>query len=1270
MKHNIKLTIIAQSVALILGSSPMMPVAAEVVIKDQACNGQSSQCSGINWYDSQRLWGLRSPSESSIATLTGTPDTAASIYFSSEALRKVGEHQTLTLSGTNLTGHLINTSYGGEATVNLTNGSKIDVIETSNSNASTTTYIVVDGSTIHGGKSATYDNKNKPWLQGVAIYNDSADSGDNTIDILNNSTLTGNIVTGGAGVQDIDIDSSVIAGGAIIVFGAGSNKINIYNSTVDNSNSSTANPYLKLQAGDNAIYASGLLTEIEVKNSSLTGDLNLNDSAQTILSMVKSAVHGDISINKGTVSLDATTVDGSITSNNGGMLSLGKETSSFSNNFSGFDSLEINGPTLLVGGLTNSQVGVEGSLNVTGDGALTSAINLSSGSLVINHGKLLADTIALTESASLTLNNSGLRTNSQQIFTNALDVAGKVATAGDFNTTGQRITFNSSVLSLDDLAYNLAYVQSVHKLLGEMGGTTLLMEGQLVDGDGVVDKATVAEAASTGSTLVQVDVGTDKSHLIVGKISDDLNTEATLQGFGASSLQLASVPGGGPNEVTISNGQFLTLTGAHGGALIDVLDTPDAIVNVAIEEGTLQLGTRVLPNATGTLNGTVNVGETGEMLVAAGTHTITGEGVNSRGQVTIDDAAILKSDVTLTGQSTLTVLGSLQADKLTADTGTVISVGNGNSAGNLLAGIVDLNGAKVFLDPVWQNGSIIDTASRAVLGGSVVNGLLSAGQNSVLVLGDIAFDNTSTMFANTGLNWSADGITAALSIVAPQTLDVTKGGLRVDGGLISLSQDRDATANQATFADNSLLMVNADAAAGQAALSAIGGTLNVADSAKLYISGAKVNSTYNITNGFSSSAVSDNGWAGSNLILNRMLNGQRTVEGESVTVTTTAKAAADALPGVVLPNTLDSMIQNGLNSATSPSAGIRFLSRVLDAPQASTSDIVRTVNSAAQMATAGAVQNTLLTTTAAATRAIQDHNSIANHSVRNGGQDADVWVNVLYGNNRNRDFSAGSMDYGYNTNFYGVIAGADVTRDVGPGQLRSGAALHAGNGKVNSSGDFNSTKNDFNFFGASLYESWRVDSFSINADVGYSASNNDLQQRIPGYFGMGSKIKGSVDAQLLSVGMIGEYLFKTDVVDVIPYAGVRYNQLTTKGFTTKVNNEAMFSTGKERQDIWQFPIGVRLSKNFAVGSGWNVSPQADLAVVPVAGDTHANTKVRTYGVSATDTMNAQVMDDTSFNGQLGVKMQKGNMTWGISYNLATSEHETGQAGTVSFKYAF
>lgn len=1266
MKSNLKMTIVAQCIALILSGGSIAYVTAETVVKDTACNnGASSSCSGINWYDTQKLWGLRSPAEGVDATLTGTPDTAASIYFSSEALRKDNESQTLTLSGTDLTDHLINASYGGTATINLTKGSQVDVIETGDDSKRTTMHILVDNSIIHGGQFDKYDNKNKAWLQGIAIYNDTKDIGDNTIDIKNGSELNGSILTGGAGSQVVNVKNSKIEGGAILIAGTGNNTVSIDSSIIDNRGSSTANPYPSLRAGDNAISAAGAQTTLDVNDSTLYGNINISDVAQSMLTMVNSAVHGGININQGIVSLDATTVDDAITAKNGGTLSLGTRTSTFSNKFSGFDTLEINGSTVLSGGLTDAQVGNR--LEVNGDGVLTSSVNLSKGNLTINKGKLLADTIALTEGSTLILNNSGLRTGSQQLFTKALADAGKTADAGSFNATGGNIIFNGSTLSLNDQYYNLQYVQSVHALLS--AGNSLLMEGQLVDGDGVVGTATVAEAASTGSTLAQVDVVSDKSHLLIGGTTQEQHTEAAAQGFGAASLVLDPTDAG-PNLVTIQSGQYLTLTGAHGGALIDVKDTPNATVAINVDDGRLQLGTRTLPQATGTLNGSVNVGTSGQMLVAAGSHTITGDGITSSGAVTIDDAATLTSDITLNDRSTLDVQGSLQADNLTANSDAVISVGSTNSAGSLLAANVNLNGAKMFLDPAWQSNSTIDTASRAIFGGNDVDGLITVGQNSVLVLGDTSFDNTHSMFADSGLSWKADGVTAALSIVAPQTLNSSLGGLRLDGSLTQDSQSRDATANQAIFADNSLLMVKGAAAIDQPALTATGGTLNVADGAKLYVSDAKVNNTYTITNGFTTSAIADNGWSGSNLILNKLLNAQRKEDNGAVTITTSAKAAVDVLPGVVLPHTLDTMIQNGMNSTTSPSAGIRFLSRALEAPQVSASDVVRTLNSAVQMVAAGGVQNALLTTGEAAAKAIQDHNSVANHTMQHGGQDADVWVNVLYGNNRNRDFSAGNMDYGYDTDFYGVIAGADVTRDTRVGQLRSGVAFHAGNGKVNSSGDFNSTKNDFNFFGASLYENWRMDSFNVTADIGYSASNNDVQQRIPGYLDMGNKIKGSVDAHLFTVGMTGEYLFKTDVVDVIPYVGARYNQLTTDSFTTKANNEALFRTGKERQDIWQFPVGVRLNKTFAAGSGWAISPQADLAVVPVAGNTHANTTVRTYGVSANDTMNAQVMDRTSFNGQLGVKAQKGNVTWGVSYNIAASEHETGQAGMVSFKYAF
>ncbi|HDG1711451.1 TPA: hypothetical protein PFE25_004679, partial [Kluyvera ascorbata] len=211
MKNNLKMTIVAQCIALILSGGSIAHVTAETVVKDTACNnGVSSSCSGINWYDTQKLWGLRSPAEGIDATLTGTPDTAASIYFSSEALRKDNESQTLTLSGTNLTDHLINASYGGTATINLTNGSQVDVIETGDDGKRTTTHILVDNSIIHGGQFDKYDNKDKAWLQGIAIYNDTKDIGDNTIDIKNGSELNGSIVTGGAGSQVVNVKNSKV----------------------------------------------------------------------------------------------------------------------------------------------------------------------------------------------------------------------------------------------------------------------------------------------------------------------------------------------------------------------------------------------------------------------------------------------------------------------------------------------------------------------------------------------------------------------------------------------------------------------------------------------------------------------------------------------------------------------------------------------------------------------------------------------------------------------------------------------------------------------------------------------------------------------------------------------------------------------------------------------------------------------------------------------------------------------------------------------------
>lgn len=158
------------------------------------------------------------------------------------------------------------------------------------------------------------------------------------------------------------------------------------------------------------------------------------------------------------------------------------------------------------------------------------------------------------------------------------------------------------------------------------------------------------------------------------------------------------------------------------------------------------------------------------------------------------------------------------------------------------------------------------------------------------------------------------------------------------------------------------------------------------------------------------------------------------------------------------------------------------------------------------------------------------------------------WANALYGANRARDFSAGSLNAGYNSDFAGGVIGSDWTFGAGVGKGRIGLAFNVGTGDTKSRGDFNSTKNDFDFWGVSLYGGWSTDNINVVADFGYSASKNELKQDIPASLGMGGKLKADVDSSVLTTGVKAEYMVKTDVLDVMPHVGVRYMAVKTDSF--------------------------------------------------------------------------------------------------------------------------
>lgn len=83
-----------------------------------------------------------------------------------------------------------------------------------------------------------------------------------------------------------------------------------------------------------------------------------------------------------------------------------------------------------------------------------------------------------------------------------------------------------------------------------------------------------------------------------------------------------------------------------------------------------------------------------------------------------------------------------------------------------------------------------------------------------------------------------------------------------------------------------------------------------------------------------------------------------------------------------------------------------------------------------------------------------------------------------------------------------------------------------------------------------------------------------------------------------------------------------------------------------------------------------MTPQADIAVIAVAGDKSAKNTLHTVGIQSRDVISADIMDDTSFNGQAGMKFQKGNMTFGVGYSINASRHDTGQTVSASYKLAF
>ncbi|WP_462370287.1 autotransporter outer membrane beta-barrel domain-containing protein [Oxalobacter formigenes] len=792
--------------------------------------------------------------------------------------------------------------------------------------------------------------------------------------------------------------------------------------------------------------------------------------------------------------------------------------------------------------------------------------------------------------------------------------------------------------------------------LGTDGSEVTITGGQYLTLLGGETNTSLVQAGNEGNKAVDVHVGSTNSATPEGT----LNLGTT--GMASSGTLTGNVQIGSSSIVNVRGGEH-SITGesdSTAGQAVAGINNNGGTLNID-EHATLQTSVK---QTTGETNIAGKLASSSVEL-EGGNFNVSGsaqiEQLKQRGGDTVISGTVEGNSLEVAG-GTMNVTGTLKTENLVANSGMTISVGNGSAAGKLSSSSVSLNGGGIFLDPAWIGNDTVETASHGALvfNNQTVDGELTVGQNSLLVLGETSVDRSIDMFNTSGLKWGKDDISAALSITAAQHLSPTQGAIVVDGSKTSAPTSPLAP-NTATFANGSLLIVDASGLNGNAALSSEGGALYVNQNASLLIGNATTGK-YVITSGFADNA-NVKGWEGDYLSSTDQLIGLTIDKSETGTIKVEARAldVASTLPGVVMPGTISEIWFGGRNDIDSSNACIAFLSRTMDNRYLAPNDTVRTINGAAQIAIAAGVQASAISASGSVNRALQDHLSLSNSVNQRGApslhrEGPDLWASMLYRDSDSSGIRAGRFNADYKNDFGGIVAGADYTwKDKGNGSFRAGGALNIGTGEGKSRGDFNDTRNDYDTYGLSAYGSLNSGNANLMVDIGYMKGKNELKQTVPST--LGDTLKADVDTQIWTIGAQGEYRLKTATFDVTPHIGVRWLRLKTDAFKTHNSQGTVFNTGSDTQNIWQIPVGVTLSRDYVAKNGWTVKPKLDISFIPATGDRNASTRIHVPGVAASDITRTEIMDSTSWNGSLGLDMQKDRLSIGFSAAYQKSGNE-------------
>lgn len=871
--------------------------------------------------------------------------------------------------------------------------------------------------------------------------------------------------------------------------------------------------------------------------------------------------------------------------------------------------------------------------------------------------KLEDEGFSITEGGIVLQNNGVIETKGDQIFERGVDVSSDEAVLNSTSgaVTNDAISYVGGTLKLTDEKYSLKYLNSALenlKLYQSNSQTMIDMTGQLVDEKGDVKEETSLDEITGGNYeqgIVDTVVYTDKNFIVGTNVlpQDDVNgvnvEKAVEKGFNVTSLDLRDGSTGmvitNNKNVTLgneNNGQLITVDGVANKAVkvvvgLDKKTTIDGIDN-ANKKGSFTIGKSNAPSDTVyTLTGSVTVNE-GSALNVNGQTTVT-EGVElNSGSVNVNNGTLVSKDVTVTGKVNIT--GNADITNLTVVKGidgrstdsSVINIGNSKKAGNVTVETADLQGATVFLDPTWVDGDEITDASKMAVAGKngkvTLNGKYVVGENSVMSFGVNNNEKAQETFAKTGLTWGEDA-TAGLYING--SVNVADGAVVVDGKQTAAP---DAPANGTfTAAANSVVMVDGTAITGNdAAITGVTeANVTINKDSKLYIDGAQKGKTYHVIDG-----VNNTGWQDANIISNNAL---LVFEGKNTNSKFDVTASYDKVNNVYGEGAvvIDSVVDKTLTDKNAGDKAFDFFNAAANANNNATKAAqIAAFNSAANMGELAGVNHGTYSMSNAMTDAVAHHLSLATH----GEQDKDIWAHYIHNKEDIDGMDFGGVDGSYEAQYNGIVVGGDLYKN---GKTTAGIALSYADGNINGSNIASSTKNDAEYYGASLYG--RIDNgdSAILGDISYMHSDNDITQNNSGH-----EITASADADAFSIGIRAEQAYKAGAGKFVPYAGIRYMHLGAGDYSNSFGMEY----NADDQNLWLLPVGVTYSAEVQSGD-WTVKPIAEVGYVWTMGDRDTDQTVSLNGAS--DTFGFETADSGSFIGRLGIEAEKADVTYGLSY---------------------